>query len=418
MPMNTPKADTKADLKIDSVTANAPDGDRELADVVIAAKTRDEPFRPWYVTLRPWLFCLLFLVLAEIGTRLYYDTGLSLRRERFDNFPSAATENAFVAQMRRDKAYKVVLIGDSTIVGSALLERSQTLPRYLEDDLTRLLPGRDIHVWNLSLAGARSPDMLCLLRKALEGKPDFVVVEGNYYIAAMGVGGAPLAEPWLAYNLADVPLAARPYVPVRDAKKRMEDALTAFVEEKSRFIGMRQAINASLFGVQPRVPYSIANPLLMAGVHAVKLTGRLRPQVWSQRGPNFAPDHFMRDYRNDFSTEDIYPRFYGDIAQELKRSGLPCMTYMTPQNPAVTNFNLDDSAYKTRRQKLAGCMTAEGIPNKDYSDLVPDPLFNDNDHMMAGGNRRLADALAQDIAPRIQGQISGSEKPHPLAAGR
>ncbi len=411
MPMNTPKVDPKSDF----AKANAQGEDRELADVVIAAQTHDEPFRPWYITLRPWLFCLLFLALAEIGARLYYDTGLSLRRERFDNFPTAATENAFVAQMRRDKAYKVVLVGDSTIVGSALLEHSQTLPRYLEDDLARLVPGREIHVWNLSLAGARSPDMLCLLRKALEGKPDFVVVEGNYYIAAMGVGGAALAEPWLAYNLTDVPPAVLPYVPARDAKKRMEDGLTAFVEDKVRFVGMRQAINASLFGVQPRVPYPDPNPLLMAGVHAARLAGQLSPQVWSRRGPNFAPEHFMRDYKNDFSSEDIYPRFYRDIVAELQRSGLPCLTYMTPQNPAVTNLNLDDNAYKARRQKLAVCMTGAGIPNKDYSSLVPDPLFNDNDHMMAEGNHKLADALAQEIAPRIQGQISGSEKPHPLA---
>ena len=395
------------------------DNDKELADVVIAAKTQDEPFRPWYVTLRPWLFCLLFLALAEAGARLYFDTGLCLQKERFDNFPTAATENAFVAQMRRDKAYKVVMIGDSTIVGSALLERSQTIPRYLEDDLRGLLPGREIHVWNFSLAGARSPDMLCLLRKALEGHPDFVIVESNYYLACMGVGGAPLAEPWLAYNLDDVPVNARRYVPARDGKKRMEDALTAFVEEHVRFIGMRQAINARLFGVQPRVPYFDPNPLVMAGVHAAKATGKLRPQVWKIRGFNFSPVVYLKDYKNDFSTDEIYPRFYGDILDELKRSGLPSMTYMTPQNPAIISADLDDKDYQERRGKLADCMTTPGIPNKDYSALVPDVLFNDNDHMLPDGNRQLADALAQDIAPRIRGSVTtASTAANPLAAKR
>ena len=404
-----PKDRSKSDLK---------DSDKELADVVIAAKTQDEPFRPWYVTLRPWLFCLAFLALAELGARVYFDMGLRLQKERFDNYPTAATENAFVAQMQRDKAYKVVMIGDSTIVGSALLERSQTIPRYLEDDLRGLLPDREIHVWNFSLAGARSPDMLCLLRKALEGHPDFVIVESNYYLACMGVGEAPLAEQWLAHNLKDVPVNVRPFVTPRDGKKQMEDALTAFIEEHSRFIGMRQAINARMFGVQPRVPYPTPNPLLMIGVQAARRTGKLRPQVWSERGPNFAPAHYMKDYKNDFSAEDIYPRFYGDILDELKRSGLPSITYMTPQNPAVTSFNLDDAVYQERRRKLAGCMTAPGIPNRDYSALVPDPLFNDNDHMMPDGNRHLADALVREIAPRIRDGMAAMPASHPLAAKR
>ena len=147
--------------------------DQELADVVIAAKIEDKPFVPWYVTLRPWLFCLAFLLVAELATRAYFDFTLCLQKERFDNYPSPASENAFVAQMRRDTAYKVVTIGDSTVVGAALLKPDQSIPRYLEEALRGALPGREIHVWNFSVAGARAPDMLLPAQKSPGGQARF-----------------------------------------------------------------------------------------------------------------------------------------------------------------------------------------------------------------------------------------------------
>ena len=95
------------------------------------------------------------------------------------------------------------------------------------EDLRGALPGRDVHVWNLSLAGVRASDVISLLQKAMEGRPDFIVIEGNYYISS--AGGDPIAEPWLAYNLPAVPPSVAPLLPPRDAKKRMEDSLTAIV---------------------------------------------------------------------------------------------------------------------------------------------------------------------------------------------
>lgn len=380
--------------------------DNEFADVVVAAQIQDRPMVPWYVTLRPWLFCLMFLLCAELGTRLYYDTGYSLQTERFDNFPTPALENAYVAQMRRDPAYKIAVIGDSTVVGAALLDQKDYVPNQLQAALRGTLPNREIHVWNFGVAGARAADMLCIFKKVQEGRPDFVIIGGSYYITAIGVARQPLAEPWLAYNLSQIPAPIRQILPDRDPKKQWEEELVKHVEENFRLLGMRQALNAHLFGVQPRFPYDIANPGVMIGTNIAKKMHKLYPTPYYERGPGYAPEHYIGFYAKDITEDDLNGSFYRYLMQEVQNSGIPGLTYLTPQNPAMTGFALTRDNYLKRRKILSSFFTTPGIIHRDYCDLIPSELFTDNDHLLPAGNQRLAVALANEIRPTIQHTMS------------
>lgn len=389
------------DAKRPVATRKRPEADSELADVVVSGVPTGQEDRPWYLALRSWFFCLGFLLLLEIGTRLYYDTGLSLRKERFDNFPTPASQNAFIAQMQRDTAYKIAIVGDSTVVGGALLGRQESMPRYLEGALQAARPNRPIHVWNFGLAGARASDMLCLLKKVEEGHPDFVIVNGNYFITVQGIIQTPIAEPWLARTIKDVPPSIQRILPVRTNPQKIEAILTDAVEEKIRFIGLRQSINARLFGVQPREPFAVANPFVMELVTLMKQRHRLKPTVWSQRVPVQRPPDYRQKFAGDITPQDPNGQFQREIMQEILHSGLPAMTYITPQNPAITSYCLPRDLYLQRRQVLSSFFAAPGVPHKDLSDLIPEYLFTDNDHMLAEGNRRLAEVIAQEILPRI-----------------
>jgi len=388
-----------------SVPVSARPSDREeLAEVVIAAETHDSRSTPWYVRLRVWLFCLGFLLIAEAGARVAFDGTTCLHNERFDNFPNPAALDAFVSQIKRDPAYRVVVLGDSVVVGPSLLEKDETIPAYLEAALQKQMPGKPVHVWNLGIAGARSTDLYCLLLKILEAKPDFVVLETNLMMFTMDIRLRPVANHWLAYSLSPMPDVIKPLVPERNYKQLIEDGTTWFAESNSRLFGLRQAINGTLFGVQPRVPFETPNPAIMLATRAGQKVGKLKMEPWSVRG--YRPASFRNTYGHPVEPDNLNGKFYPLMIDELKKHGIPTYVYMTPQNPVILDASIPRSFYMEIRQKAMMFVQSDYAPAHDYFELLTNSMFYDNDHLLAIGNKTLADKIAKDIAPIISGASS------------
>ncbi len=381
----------------------------ELASVVVAEESLDSPSVPWYVTLRPVLFCVLFLFLAEGATRLCFDTTLCLHKERFDNFPAGPMQDVYVDQMKRDKAYKVVIIGDSVVVGPSLLEKDQTIPQYLEKSLKESIPGHEIHVWNYSLAGTRSTDQLLLLQKAIDAHPDLVVITGNYITFANGIEETPIFHPWLAYNLPEIPSPLKSLLPERTFKENAEQKINDFFEKNIRLIGMRQAVNAAFFGVQPRVPFDNPNPAVMIGVSIGKRLHKLDMQPWSKRASS--PSIYTKVYNRNIQADAFNGQYYKYIWQTLDSHKIAAFTYITPQNPSVVERAMSPAVYEQNRDVIHSFFNDPNIPFKDYSDLVPNELFYDNDHMLAGGNKMVAEHLSAELTPIISARTGWKSQP-------
>jgi lysophospholipase L1-like esterase len=381
----------------------------ELADVVIAADQRDGRGERWYVRLRPWLFCLMFLMMTECAARVAFDYTLCLHDERFDNFPNPAAIDAYVRQIKRDTAYKVVVLGDSVVVGPSLLGKNETIPAYLEAALQRAHPGRPIHAWNLGIAGARSTDLYCLLLRVLEAKPDLVVIENNFMMYTLDIRLMPVANPWIAYSMNEVPPAVKNLLPPRDYKQRIDNAATWWVESNFQLFGMRQAINGMLFGVQPRVPFESPNPAVMLTTDAGKALGRLKMEPWNRRGVN--AQTFQGMYANAVHPDNLNGAFYPMMMEELRKRKIPAFFYMTPQNPAMMEEILPGKTYEQNREVAASFIKSPDLPSSDYSSLVPDQLFYDNDHLMPGGNEMVGEAIAHDIAPLVDRTLEPGVRP-------
>jgi hypothetical protein len=374
----------------------------ELASVVIADQAADDA-RAWWVRLLPWAICLCLLLVVEGAARVVFDYTLAIRHQRFDNFPSPATQESVVSAIRRDRALRVVMLGDSTVVGSSLLLPNQSIPRQLELALNKELPGVPIHVWDLSMVGSRAVDLLCMLKKVEEARPDAIVVQGNYFLCLQVVDKMTLFHPWLADTLREVPDSVKPYVPARTAKEEMDERITRFFESHVRLVGMRQAINTMLFGVQGRTDiFSHPNPLAMAATSLGKRTGLMRLQSWRER-QNGNP--FFDLYTNPIQPHGANLRFYPNVAAELGRSGAVGVTYQTPQNPAIVAASIRWEAFLAGRRLLTEALSAPGVTHHDYSELVPEQYFVDATHMLPDGNRILAQRLARDLAPLLRSRM-------------
>lgn len=380
----------------------------ELADVVIASDSRDRKEVPWYIRLRIWLFCLMFLGMAECVARVAFDGTLCLREERFDNFPNPAALDAFVGQIKRDRAFRVVVLGDSVVVGPSLLAKDETITAYLEAALKRKYPGRDIHTWNLGIAGARSTDLYCMLLKVLEAEPDLVVIENNFMMYTLDIRLHPVECPWLAYSLPKVPDPIQPLLSPLEYKRKIDDECTWFVERNFRLFGMRQAINGLLFGVQPRIPYGSPNPAVMLTTRIGQTLGKLPMEPWNVRG--LTSENFRSMYANPVRYNSLNGRFYRIMIEELRRRKVPAFFYMTPQNPAMMNDYFPAAVYAENRKVAASFMLAPDFPSADYATMLPDNLFYDNDHLLPAGNKEIAGRMADDLAPLMQHVLSAKDR--------
>jgi hypothetical protein len=209
----------------------------------------------------------------------------------------------------------------------------------------------------------------------------------------------PVECPWLAYSMPEMPESIRPLLPPLDYKQRIDNECTWFAESNFRFFGMRQAINALLFGVQPRLPFNSPNPALMVTTRVGQSLGKLRMEPWNLR--NLEDNKFRPMYANAVHPDNLNGKFYPIMIEELRKRKIPAFFYTTPQNPAMMADYFPARVYAENRQVAISFVKSAAFPSADYSSLLPDNLFYDNDHLLSEGNRQLAEHIANDAAPLI-----------------
>jgi hypothetical protein len=153
----------------------------------------------------------------------------------------------------------------------------------------------------------------------------------------------------------------------------------------------------------------------MLTTEAGKALGRLKMEPWNQRGVN--AQTFQGMYANSVHEDNLNGQFYPLMIEELRKRKIPAFFYMTPQNPAMMAEILPGRTYDENRRVAASFMESRDFPSSDYSNLVPDQLFYDNDHLMPGGNKMVGEAIAQDIGPLVDRALGSGAKQVSGAAG-
>ena len=95
----------------------------ELASVLVAGEAAPEKGKH---VLRPWIFCLIFLLLIEILLRLFFhpESNYLLTESLYDT-PEITSLSTFLKQIGRSHNPRVIMLGDS-IVGGGACPKDQT----------------------------------------------------------------------------------------------------------------------------------------------------------------------------------------------------------------------------------------------------------------------------------------------------
>jgi len=402
-----------AHLALDQMNLKA-DQREELASVLIAGEPAPEKGKH---VLRPWLFCLIFLLLLEILLRLFFHPASNyLLTESLYDTPEITSLHTFLKQIGRSHNPKVIMLGDS-IVGGGACPKDQTMARHLERILRKAFPGQSIEVWNLGMGGSRAADIYFLLKQVIPLKPDLVILNSNYRLfSKIYLGKKPMARPWLACKLEEEPSELLARIPgvKEEAVDPREEKVSGYIERFSALYAHRYDlkfyINQRLFG-EPLPKVLERWEKLFRGWMTRALGGNVENKdnteevlflPWNRKP---VPDiGELKAYYEltPFSPDNINLIFSKKISQLLDCTRTPALVFLSPENHTLAGQIINNPLYEENLSRIGQVFSGHTFVCRNYDRAIEDRYFADKDHLTGEGNRVFAGILAQEVIPLLE----------------
>ncbi|MBZ0272460.1 hypothetical protein K8I61_10510 [bacterium] len=364
-------------------------------------------------TARVAIFVIAAFVLVDIAFRHASHASFARPTFRFANDTRALLTD-YLAWLSANDEPTIHFIGDSTIQGQRL--DAANTPPALVAALLHDTPARDYRVANIGLTATKLPDAFYITHRIGTRPGDVFVYNINYKNFGAWDLGVPMRFPDLYAPDADRFVGAGAREAVRagpsdsdataDPWARGVTAAEAFARDHWFFYRNRDIVNAWIFGLHPRkLARSYYQVAVASGFRAsIERLSRRRAarRDWTETRWDDWAIEVLRSYYDVAPLDDTNPvfRFLGPTARLAREREAVPIFFANPMNRALNGqFGLVDAdAYTANLHRVKAAVEGGGGIFLDYSDLVPGDEFFDNDHMNPAGSRRLAQALARDIA--------------------
>jgi hypothetical protein len=361
---------------------------------------------------RVFAFLLALLFLTEIALPPLMKEYYTRRAERylFDgrlprNFeqihrdlPSAIN---YISQNEDHYDINVLFLGDSVAYGAGVGE-GESIPAYLEQELSACFPGKQVRVWNLAIPGSEPGDLYCLLHR-LEGlEPDAVVADFNMIFYGKASVEDPLAFHWLYLDPGISPEAVKTVDSIypRSGKERIGE----FFVRHWNLYGKREILNAILFGGHPR--QRLENVVWGVWVGLQGRDGAASQQSATKIDPQEQREKVAFMYSPapvDPATNEAY-LFTKEILTDLDRSGRKTLVFMTDQNSEILGDLITCAPYQHNVRVVDDLLRSSAVPYISFYGKLPSWMFVDHVHLNPGGNKHVAGVLAEQLAPLLRGE--------------
>ncbi|MGE5418297.1 MAG: hypothetical protein ACM3UZ_16285 [Acidobacteriota bacterium] len=243
-------------------------------------------------------------------------------------------------RIANDPGYTVVFIGDSLLYSSASKLDQDTIASRCYQSLVQMLPGKSIHVYDLSLPGCTMPNSYDIAQYIMPAKPDMVVFDVN--VAWFGI--------------------SKPEHPVLQ--------------------------NLNAIKINPRLKVT----------PVVKFPADLY-KPWFQK--NFSHLKYSKGKLGVFNASISNPNwtsFQGivDLFKGQKTVGI----FIYPPRNSVLYYRyqlFDNSSYQNCLEELSVLLSMDNILTFNYTWKLDSLVFSDNAHMLTPGNIQLGKMIAGDI---------------------
>lgn len=314
-----------------------------------------------------------------------------------------ATVGLWIDQVKKSGGYKIVILGDSVIHGHAVESSFETLPAHVVRELRERLPGREVQVFNLGLAGA-APAEVYFLMDALEG------AGANLIIYNINLGWFARENPLDHRSLlklkgvtTDLDLPGLGIEPEKPTSTPAEEWLSEHVFSHWKLYRYRVLLNYWLFGkpIREKLEEARKDPRLL-----LPFAGDRLPEVVEMRSPWQEKDWDGKldpaDGRVGAISLDNGNKqwlFYRMMMKMIKSREIPALFFITPRNyELLDRYDMvDRPAYAKNLSAIVNAAESSGVPVLDYDSAVPCEYFSDIVHPLPEGNKILAREIARDL---------------------
>ncbi|MCL4442284.1 MAG: hypothetical protein M1609_17335 [Firmicutes bacterium] len=361
------------------------------------------------ITPRTLIVVLILLTLADGVVRFHW-FGLyrAPGRVRLVN-EELATLQTMRNEIIAAKGFKILFLGDSAAYGSAVKDSSQTIPAYLEQELSSRWPGRQIKVFNFSFKGFGMSENYFLLNAMADTDLDLVI----YNVSTGWFNREKTFEHPNVALLSDryfgnSQISKTGTLPHRSTRETVIGKVNQAVGRVWRLYQNRSAITTLLLGKSIRAK-------LTEWQLAITDPGELQKQR-KEEGELYRP-WYEKDWSvklgkagykfgwvnlNSGNPQVIFYNLMLDLLAEKK---LNAFFYTSPQNFTLLDryTMLDRKAWAVSCTRLRSITSRKGVYLADYTTLVDDRYFSDTVHLNALGNQQVARQLARDISKQLGG---------------
>jgi len=314
------------------------------------------------------------------------------------DLPSAIT---YIRQNEERYDINVLFLGDSVAYGAGVGE-GESIPAYLEQELSARFPGKEVRVWNLAIPGSEPGDLYCLLHR-LEGiEPDAVVADFNMIFYGKASVEDPLAFHWLYLDPGFPPEAAKTVDSIypRSGKERIGE----FFARHWGLYGKREVVNAILFGGHPRQRLEDVARSVWARLRGSDSAAPQQSATKIDSQEQREKVAFMYSPAPvDPATNEAY-LFTKEILTELDRSGRHSLVFMTDQNVEILGDLITCAPYQHNVRVVDSLLRKSAVPYISFYGELPSWMFADHVHLNSAGNKHVAGVLAEELEPLLGGE--------------
>lgn len=357
------------------------------------------------LNFRRIILVILLLALADLAVITWEHRQMAEPAQIRLNTTETDSIRALSQLIRKSSGYKIVYLGDSVVYGSSV-PPWETAPFYLEQELRRRFPQKNIQVFNYGYKGYGISENFLMLN-TLRGAGVDMIIYGITYgwfnrkpVIEYPTAGRVNPEIFqktraarLGMNMS--PLDEHPF------NRRLNEFLTGhWALYRNRSTLAAKFLNKSLSEKIFDYKLSLYDPITL---QKQQIYWRDISRPWYQKnlGAEFAKTSGKIGWIN-LSDRNPQMGFYRLIMDLAKSEGVTPLFYVTPLNIEMLNrFNkFDHPLWDNNLAALKKNSRPEETNYVDFSEDLSGEYFADSVHLLAPGNKLLAGKIAAEITAK------------------